>query len=183
MRRRVATMSRKARVAATSSLVVTKGGPRDIVKFHEVVGHPGDSIMCNTARVARVQLCGTWSPCLFCSDVRMRMPKSTDNPANRCAGRPFIDISDLYNETPLGVKSFVMLCVDHFSRYTLVCFIKKKSDATEGLQDSIDRDIPPDGHKIGLIRTDCGENLMASSNIFSANTGLSTSQPRLTISS
>jgi len=47
------------------------------------------------------------------------------NRVNRCAGRLFIDILDLYYKTPLGVKSFVMLCVDDLLRYTLVPSIKR----------------------------------------------------------
>ena len=47
-----------------------------------------------------------------------------------------------------------MLCVDDFSRYTIVAFMAKTSDATAVLRAIIARYFAPAGLNIGVIRTD-----------------------------
>ena len=57
-----------------------------------------------------------------------------DTLKGRREGRLFIDFSGPFHETSLGGMRFVMLCVDVFSMYEFVRFLRKKSDATEGLR-------------------------------------------------
>ena len=49
-----------------------------------------------------------------------------------------------------------MLCVDDFTRFKIVRFLKHKSDATNALRDIIDDYLAPEGLKIGVVRTDGG---------------------------
>lgn len=140
MRSRVATTNRTTRSGTAPSLVAARGRSLVNMELHEVIEHPGENITYDTARMARVQLRGTWSPCVLCSDARVRrytVPKSTDNQANGRAERLFIDISGLFHETSPGGKRFAMLCVDEFSRNKFIRFLKKPSDASEGLQKAL----------------------------------------------
>ena len=72
----------------------------------------------------------------------------------RRAGRLFVDLSGPFHEASLGGNRYVMLCVDYFFRYKFVRFLRKKNDATEGLQDIINDEIAPQGLQIGIVRTD-----------------------------
>ena len=159
VRRHVATYNKSQKKTDASSLVVARRGPRDIMEFHRTLGHPGEEITRQTARMAGIQLSGTWSPCVHCSEARVRryaVPKSTDCRDERRAGRLFVDLSGPFHETSLAGMRYAMLCVDDFSRYKFVRFLRKKSDATEGLRDIINDDIAPQGLQIGIVRTDGG---------------------------
>ena len=58
--------------------------------------------------------------------------------------------------TSLGGSKYIMICVDDFSRFKIVRFLKKKSDAAAALRNMIAEYITPAGLKIGSIRTDEG---------------------------
>ena len=58
--------------------------------------------------------------------------------------------------TSLGGSKYVMICVDDFSRFKIVWFLKKKSDAAAALRNIIAEYITPNGLKIDSIRTDEG---------------------------
>ena len=58
--------------------------------------------------------------------------------------------------TSLGGSKYVMICVDDFSRFQIVRFLKKKSDAVAALRNIIAEYITPAGLKIGSIQTDEG---------------------------
>ena len=49
-----------------------------------------------------------------------------------------------------------MICVDDFTRFKIVSFLKKKSDTAGALKDVIADYIKPAGLDIGAIRTDEG---------------------------
>ena len=57
--------------------------------------------------------------------------------------------------TSLGGSEYVMICVDNFSRFKIVWFLKK-SDAADALRNIIAEYITLAGLKIGSIRTDEG---------------------------
>ena len=57
--------------------------------------------------------------------------------------------------TSVGGSKYVMRCVDDFSRFKIVRFLKK-SDTAAALTGIIAEYIPPAGYKIGSIRTDEG---------------------------
>ena len=51
---------------------------------------------------------------------------------------------------------YAMICVDEFSRYKIVAFMARKSDATVMLRAIIAKYFVPTRLKIGVIRTDNG---------------------------
>ena len=62
------------------SMATAKVKPRHIMEFHRILGHPSEEITRGTARMSGVPLTGTWSPCMQCSESRVRRyaePKST----------------------------------------------------------------------------------------------------------
>ena len=80
VRRHVAAKSSLAKPPTATALAATQRHPRDIMEFHQVLGHPAEQITRDTARMAGVQLSGIWRPCVHCSESRVRryaVPKST----------------------------------------------------------------------------------------------------------
>ena len=57
--------------------------------------------------------------------------------------------------TSLGGSEYVMICVDNFSRFKIVWFLKK-SDAADAVRNIIAEYITLAGLKIGSIQTDEG---------------------------
>ena len=127
--------------------------------FHQLVGHPGEDITRRTDQVAGLWLTGKWNACKKCSEARVMrhaVPKSTETRADKRAGRVFIDLARSFHVESLAGSRFAMLCVDDFSRYKIVAFMAKKSDATAVLRAIIARYFAPAGLNIGVIRTDNG---------------------------
>ena len=82
--------------APAKALVAVKPMTCDIMMFHQLVGHPGESITRRIAQVAGLQLTGKWNACDTCSEARVMrhaVPKSTDTRADKRAGRVFIDLA------------------------------------------------------------------------------------------
>ena len=88
--------------------------------------------------------------------MRHAVPKSTETRTDKRAGRVFIDLAGPFHVKSLAGSRFAMLCVDDFSRYKIVAFMAKKSDATVVLRAIIARYFAPAGLNIGVIRTDKG---------------------------
>ena len=146
-------------VRPPAALAATHRHQRDIIEFHQVLGHPAEQITRDTARMMGVQLSGSWRPCVHCSESRVcryAVPKSTENRADRRAGRLFIDLSGPFHETSLGGNRFVLLCVDDYTRFKIICFLKRKSEAANAFRDIIHDYFVPEGLKIGVVRTDGG---------------------------
>ena len=57
------------------------------------------------------------------------MPKSTESRANERAERFFIDITGPFHVTSLGGNRYAMLCVDDFTHFKFIRFLKHKSAA------------------------------------------------------
>ena len=87
------------------TMVTARANPRHIMEFHRLLGHPSEEITRGTARMSGVPLTGTWSPCVQCSEPRVRryaVPKSTESRTNKRAERFFIDITGPFHVTSLG---------------------------------------------------------------------------------
>ena len=156
-----ATAHRSATVdrASAKAMVAAKPTICDIMIFYQLVGHPGEDITRRTAQVVGLRLTGKWNACEECSEARVMrhaVPKSTETRADKRAGRVFIDLARTFHVESLAGSRFAMLCVDDFSRYNIVAFIAKKSDATAVLRAIIARYFAPAGLNIGVIRTDNG---------------------------
>ena len=128
--------------ASAKALVAAKPTTRDIMMFHQLVGHPDEDITRRTAQVAGLRLTGKWNACDKCSKARVirhTVPKSTETRADKRAGRVFIDPAGTFHVESLAGSRFAMLCMDDFSRYKIVAFMAKKSDATAVLRAIIAR--------------------------------------------
>ena len=140
------------------SRVASRANPRRIMEFHKLLGNPSEEITRGTARISDVPLTGTWSPCVQCSESRLRryaVPKLPESRTNERAERFFIAITGPCHVTSLGSNRYAMLCVDDFTRFKFVCFLKHKSDAAEELcEQLVAEHIAPAGIKIGTVRTD-----------------------------
>ena len=156
-----ATARRSATVDQISAkaLGVAKSTICDIIIFHQLVGHSGEDITRRTAQVAGLWLTGKWNAGEKCSEARVMrhtVPKSTETRADKRAGRVFIDLAEPFHVESLAGSRFAMLYVDDFSRYNIVAFMAKTSDATAVLRAIIARYFAPAGLNIGVIRTDKG---------------------------
>ena len=56
--------------------------------------------------------------------------------------------------TSLGGNRYAMLCVDDFTRFKFIRFLKYKSDTAKELRELVAEHIAPAGIKIGPVRTD-----------------------------
>ena len=172
--------------ASAKALVAAKPTACDIMMFHQLVGHSGEDITRRTAQVAGLRLTGKWNACEKCSEARVMrhaVPKSTETRADKRAGRVLIDLAGSFHVESLAGSRFAMLCVDDFSRYKIVAFMAKTSDATAVLRAIIARYFAPAELNIGVIRTHTGgefqgafQSLLAELDIKRARTPLCTPQ-------
>lgn len=136
----------------------SKPDVQGIMIFHEVLGHPSGDITRETAKMADIQLTGEWRPRAPCSELRARrfaVPKITDTRADSRAGRFFIDLAGPFADTSFSGSRDAMLCVDDYSRFKIIRFLKK-DETTAALEDILATHITPSGTKIGIIRSDGG---------------------------
>ena len=129
------------------------------MEFHCAFGHPGEEITRNTAKMAGIRLIGEWQQCIPCSEARVRrysVPKTTETRAKSRAGRFYVDLAGPFPEPSLSGNRYTMLCVDAYSRFKIVRFLKHKNQVAGALEDIIASHISPAGLKIGIIRTDGG---------------------------
>ena len=129
------------------------------MEAHRLLGHLSERITRNTAKQLGVELSGPRTPCIACSKAKARrnaVPKSTNTHSTRRAGRFFVDLGSSMPATSLGGTKYVMMCVDDLSRFQIIRFLKKKSDAPAALRNTIAEYITPAELKIGSIQTDGG---------------------------
>ena len=88
--RRCAVIQReREKPAPAKSLVAARRNTRDIMEFHQLLGHPSEDITRGTARTVGLRLTGAWSPCVQCFEAIVRryaVPKITESRADRRAG-------------------------------------------------------------------------------------------------
>ena len=77
-------------------------------------------------------------------------------PRHTQGGEVFVDLDGPMHVPSLGGSNYVMICVDDFTRFKIVSFLKKKSDTADALKDVIADYIKPAGLDISAIRTDEG---------------------------
>ena len=87
---------------------------------------------------------------------RYAVPKSNESRTNKRAERFFIDVTDPFHVTSLGGNRYAMLCVDNFTRFKFIRFLKHTSDAAKEPRELVAEHIAPAGIKIGTVCTDAG---------------------------
>ena len=126
---------------------------RGVMGTHRLLRHPSEQITRDTAKQLGVELSGQWTPCDTCSKAkacRNAVPKSTNT---SFTGRA--DLGGSMPATSLGDSNYVIICLDEFSRFKIVRFLKK-GDAATALRNMIAEYITPAGLNIGSTRTDEG---------------------------
>ena len=166
--------------APAKALVAAKQKTCDIMIFHQLVGHPGEDVTRRTAQVAGLRLTGKWNACEKRSEarvVRHTVPKCTETRADKRAGRVFIDLVGIFHVESLAGSRFAMLCVDDFSRYKIVAFMVKKSDATAILRAIIARYFAPARVNVGVIWNDNGGDFQGAFQSLLAELGIKEERP------
>ena len=156
-RRRADMKEPQTTLTTARSMVTAKANLRHIMEFYRLLGSSSEEIMRGTARLSGVLLTGTWSPCVQCSESRVRLyavPKSTESRTN--AGRLFIGIIGPFHVTSLGGNRYTMLFVDDFTGFKLICFLEHEIDAAKELRELVAEHIAPAGIKVGTVCTDDG---------------------------
>ena len=96
VRRRADMKESQTPLTTARSRVTARANPRRIMEFHKLFGNPSKEITRGTARMSDVPLTGTWSPCVQCSESRVRryaVSKSAESRTNERAERFFIAIT------------------------------------------------------------------------------------------
>ena len=91
-----------------------------------------------------------------CSESRVQryaVSKCTESRTNECSERFFIAITGPFHVTSLGGKLYAMLCVDDYTRFMFIRFLKQKSYAARELHELVAEHITPAGVKTSTIRT------------------------------
>ena len=149
------------------SMVTARGNPRRIMKFYRILGHPSEEITRGTVRMSAVPLTGTWSPCVQCSESRVgrySVPKSTESHTSERTERFFIDITGgPFHVTSLGGNRYAMLCVDDFTRFKFIHFLKHKSDAANELREFVANTSSPQASRPAPSAPPVEENSRANS--------------------
>ena len=79
-RRRADTKEPQTPLTIARSMVTARVNPRHIMEFHRLLGHPSKKITRGTARMSSVLLTGMWSPCVQCSETRVRRYAGQNQP-------------------------------------------------------------------------------------------------------
>ncbi|CAN0326139.1 unnamed protein product [Ascophyllum nodosum] len=159
-RRRADLKEPQTLLTTARSMVTARVNPRHIMEFHRLLGHPSEEITRRTVRMSGVPLTGTWTPCVHCSESRVRRyaeSKSTESHTNERAERFVIDITGPLRMTSRGGNRYAILCVDDFTRFNFICFLKHKSDTAKELREIVVEHIDLTSIKIGTVRADGGE--------------------------
>ena len=152
-------MGRRCSYTGNLALSLRASLSRGVMEAHRLLGHPSEQVTRDTAKQLGVELSGPWTPCAACSKAKARrnaVPQSTNTCSTRRAGRLFVDLGGSMPAMSLGGSKYVMTCVDDFSRFKTVRFLRKKSDAAALLRNIIVEYITTTGLKISSIRTDEG---------------------------
>ncbi|CAN0075317.1 unnamed protein product, partial [Sphacelaria rigidula] len=159
LRRRPAEPRNHTKHSSSATLLSSKTSSRNKMEFHGALGHSGEEITRNTAKMAGIRLTGEWQPCTSCSEARVRrysVPNTTETRAKSRAGRFYVDLAGPFPKPSLSGKRYAMLCVDDYSHFKIVRFLKHEGQAAGALIDIIASHISPAGLKIGIIRTNRG---------------------------
>ena len=99
---------------------------------------------------------GACETCFQAKAKRHAVPKKTDARASVRGHRFFVDVGGPMKHSSLGGNSYVVIFVDDCTRFKVVKFVTKKSDATAALLSLIADYITPQKLSIKCARTDNG---------------------------
>ena len=153
-RRRADMKEPQTPLTTARSMVTARANPRHIMEFHGLLAPPSEEITRGTSHMSDVLLTGTWSPCVQCSESRVRryaVPKSTESRTNERAER-------------FGSNRYAMLCVDDFTRFKFIRFLKRESDAAKMPRELVAEHITPQASRSAPSAPTMEESSRANSN-------------------
>ena len=121
---------------ASGTLAMKAGVSRDVTEVHCILAHPSEDITRKTAEMMGIETTGqwgAWETCFQAKAKRHAVPKKTDERASVKRQRFFIDVGGPMKHSSLGGNSYVVIFVDHCTRFKVVKFVKKKSNTTTTL--------------------------------------------------
>ena len=107
------------------------------MEFQRLLGHASEEIARRTQRMSGVPLTETWSPCVQCSESRVRryaVPKSIESRTNERAERFFIDITGPFHVISFGGNRCAILCVNDPNSFKFIRFLKHENNAAKELR-------------------------------------------------
>ena len=128
----------------------------DINEVHCSHGHIHEDLLRKAAKQIRVKLQGQLVPCQGCSEAKgIRKPVKTltytqaTEPAERC----FVDLSGPKSVKSTGVKEYMMIVRDDYSRSTRVFFLRTKDETATYFSKYLTEIAP---RKVEVVRSDGG---------------------------
>ena len=110
----------------------------NIMVAHELLGHPGEKKVCETAKVNGWKLLGVWRACEWCDQAKARQ-KNIAKVSERKTSHPgemlHLDLTGPFKTTPSNSR-FALLIVDDFTDRKWIYLLQRKSqvvDEVEGL--------------------------------------------------
>ncbi|CAN0151932.1 unnamed protein product, partial [Ascophyllum nodosum] len=147
------------KIASGAALRMRAGASRDVMEVHRMLVHPSEDITRKTVVMMGIEATGQWGACEMCFQIKAKrhaVPKKTDERASVRGQRLFVDVGGPMKHSSLGGNSYVVIFVNDCTRFKVVKFVKKKSDATAALLSLIADYITPQKLSIKCIRTDNG---------------------------
>lgn len=127
----------------------------NIMVFHGISRHPSEEVTCETTKMAAMQVTGDRRPCAPYSGSRVRRfaaPRTTDSHADTRARRFSINLAGPFVDTSFPGSRHGMLCVDDYSRFEIVRFLKK-DETTAAVGDILATHITRAGIKMDTFGT------------------------------
>ena len=102
----------------------------DTNKYHKKLGHVCEDTTRFTAKFYGIKLSTKFLPCGDCALAKRtqhRLPREATNPATKCGGRMFLDVTEIRNLS-LGGRKYLAALTDEFSSKKFPMFLKQKSE-------------------------------------------------------
>ena len=148
-----------ARIASGTALATRAEVSRDVMGVHRMLAHPSEDITRNTAEMMGIETTGQWGACETCFAAKAKLhavPKKTDERASVKRQRLFVNVGGPMKHSRLGGNIYVVFFMDDCTRFKVVKFVNKNSNATAALVSLIADYITPRKLSIKCVRTDNG---------------------------
>lgn len=147
------------RSSGYAQLAIGAGNTVDINELHVALGHPSSSVTAATGAAAGYKVTGTLSPCDTCDVTKSRrhsVPKTTALEVDQPLELVACDLLGGSLPMSIGGSRYLQLFVDYKTRLAYPYFLKRKSDATQGLHAFMQNVATGSGHQLRTLRTDHG---------------------------
>ena len=140
---------------------VTKSMSKDILKWHNSLGHPGIYMMMSLSKNGRIpefsksDIADVISRCIACNMAKARalpVPEMSENRATKVMERIHCDAVTGLPSTMSGKTGFSLI-VDEFSRFVDVRLITRKNETQDHIKEFVSK-MTAEGHRVTKLRTD-----------------------------